>query len=428
MASTDCPQCGGALPTGGARCATCGARPEALAPDDGAHRLLAEANLARLRSHFDEAIALCTRVLRGDPANAGAHALMGDIYADQANHREALGWYKLAVQLNPHNPADRKKLDAAIDHVFHGVRTSDVEAISGFVTEDAPATPSDGGPGVGALLRRIILKLQPAHVALGAAGLMMLGVVVVLAINALGPRLPKTSPIAVPGDSPGVTTPVVSPTAPGASGDPKAADPQIVPPRPDLVEIGGARTPKITAPPDDRRPVTRDPGTGMAPPVPTVDPGGPKKKPYKIEADPEDAAHARTLHDSLQAVLDGSKLPGATLRAVKVEADKDDPARTSIAVEFLVPPMNTPRDTKQGLLYAGFELVWAAQRHERNAAAFSLRGFARLTPDAEPVLAFLADINAAQATKARAAKNYATAIQYLDYPWWHRDIADAPVE
>ena len=63
---------------------------------------------------------MCVRIVRMDARNFPAHSLLGDLYRDQGNHREALGWYKLAVQLEPGNEIVRRKLDEMIDHVFQG--------------------------------------------------------------------------------------------------------------------------------------------------------------------------------------------------------------------------------------------------------------------------------------------------------------------
>jgi len=75
----------------------------------GAGPLLAQANLARIRSHWNEAVEICVRVLRSQPGNADAHSLLGDIYRDQGLVDDAIQWYRMASDLRPTGP-DVEKL------------------------------------------------------------------------------------------------------------------------------------------------------------------------------------------------------------------------------------------------------------------------------------------------------------------------------
>lgn len=75
------------------------------------HPGLAQANLARIRGQWDEAVEACVRVLRSDPGNADAHALLGDIYRDQGALDDAIQWYRMASDLRPSGP-DVAKLQA----------------------------------------------------------------------------------------------------------------------------------------------------------------------------------------------------------------------------------------------------------------------------------------------------------------------------
>src|SRR5471030_2602137 len=70
---------------------------------------LAQANLARMRGQWGEAVEACVRVLRGHPANADAHSLLGDIYRDQGARDDAIQWYRMAADLRPNGP-DAEKL------------------------------------------------------------------------------------------------------------------------------------------------------------------------------------------------------------------------------------------------------------------------------------------------------------------------------
>jgi tetratricopeptide (TPR) repeat protein len=80
--------------------------------------LLMTANVLRLRRHWALAEAKCSEVLRVDPESAAARSLMGDILRDQGREEDAIEWYKMAVDRDPTNEADRKKLEALIDRRF----------------------------------------------------------------------------------------------------------------------------------------------------------------------------------------------------------------------------------------------------------------------------------------------------------------------
>src|SRR5476651_358161 len=80
---------------------------------------LAHANLARMRGQWSEAAEACVRVLRGDPGNADAHSLLGDIYRDQGARDDAIQWYRMAADLRPNGPDAEKlsKLERERDHL-----------------------------------------------------------------------------------------------------------------------------------------------------------------------------------------------------------------------------------------------------------------------------------------------------------------------
>ena len=75
----------------------------------GSEPLLAQANLARIRGQWGEAVETCVRVLRVQPGNADAHSLLGDIYRDQGALDDAIQWYRMASDLRPNGP-DVEKL------------------------------------------------------------------------------------------------------------------------------------------------------------------------------------------------------------------------------------------------------------------------------------------------------------------------------
>jgi curved DNA-binding protein CbpA len=80
-----------------------------------------------------EAIALCNRVLKSDPKNAEAAALLGDIYVDQGRHDLALLMYKRAMQNQPSNLLYRQK--------WQSVQYLDTSGDSGTVTSPGDEAP-----------------------------------------------------------------------------------------------------------------------------------------------------------------------------------------------------------------------------------------------------------------------------------------------
>jgi len=73
------------------------------------HSLLTQANLFRQRREWEGAINCCITVLRADPGNPTAHALLGEVYYGQHKLHDAVHWFRLAVELHP-NPNDIARL------------------------------------------------------------------------------------------------------------------------------------------------------------------------------------------------------------------------------------------------------------------------------------------------------------------------------
>jgi hypothetical protein len=121
-----CEHCGRAIGDADAFCPRCGraAWPEQLAPGPGtdAYLKLVKANVLRLRRQWTAAEAQCSEVLGRDPGNATACSVMGDVLRDQGKLRDAIEWYKMALDRNPASESDRKKLEALIDRVFSSPR------------------------------------------------------------------------------------------------------------------------------------------------------------------------------------------------------------------------------------------------------------------------------------------------------------------
>ncbi len=78
---------------------------------DTIYSLLASANLARMRGEWDAALEKCAQALQSNPDDANAHSLLGDVYSDQGRREEAIQWYRMALDLDPENLADRRKMD-----------------------------------------------------------------------------------------------------------------------------------------------------------------------------------------------------------------------------------------------------------------------------------------------------------------------------
>ena len=117
-----CAQCGHPVAPGRAECPAChhpvDLEMEEQAPANDIYLMLVTANVLRLRRQHELAEAQCSEVLRRDPNNAAVHSVLGDIARDRNNLRDAIQWYKMALDLNPGNTADRKKLEAVIDSVY----------------------------------------------------------------------------------------------------------------------------------------------------------------------------------------------------------------------------------------------------------------------------------------------------------------------
>ncbi len=113
-----CPKCFAEIPDSSVFCMECGARIRedtvdplyAEGSDREVYPEIARANLLRMQGKYEEAIDVCLGILRRFHSNETAHALMGDIYADQGKLEEAINWYELLVELAPNNAVYSAKL------------------------------------------------------------------------------------------------------------------------------------------------------------------------------------------------------------------------------------------------------------------------------------------------------------------------------
>jgi hypothetical protein len=432
--AVQCTKCGAGIPAGKQSCPACGTslsdQPLVVPQDETTHRHLIEANVLRLRKDFDAAIEHCTLILRQDPVNAPAHSLLGDIYRDKGDFREALGWYKLAVHLDGSNTTDRKKLNEMIDRVFQGAERQHARG----TVEEPPPPPVNLVESV----RGAILKVQPVHVALASAGLMVLVVSFVWLITSLSAHSHATTgnPTKPTGTAPSFSN-LPLPTPNGMT------SPLISPPAPDVIEIGrnpntlGGTTPGAngTSQPRTIRPTTQ-PGnastTTTTPPEnttttptniqPTV------VKPYPIGNEvTETTVTGDALRDDLQVAIDQSALPGVTVRSTNIGPSTDKQDEQQLTIEFVVPVLDDPARTKRALIFAGLHLTWAAMDKRKDLPHFYLRGFTDGVKGADPSLAFLANITQAHAEDAKPVTDYSTMLKYLDLPWWNQSLANVQV-
>lgn len=65
--------------------------------------LIMEANLLKLRLRFEEAEALCHKILQMDPNCSEGHEILGDIHRSLGRLEEAMEEYKRAIELDPKN-------------------------------------------------------------------------------------------------------------------------------------------------------------------------------------------------------------------------------------------------------------------------------------------------------------------------------------
>ena len=123
-----CSSCAQEMQQGASFCSFCGvavgAHPTRSRSASDPYLLLMTANVLRLRRQWSLAEAKCSELLKLDPENAAAHSLMGDILRDQERVQDAIEWYKLAVDRDPANETDRRKLEALIERRFTERRES----------------------------------------------------------------------------------------------------------------------------------------------------------------------------------------------------------------------------------------------------------------------------------------------------------------
>lgn len=90
-------------------CPECGV---SISDSDGSdvavYQDLASANLLRMRGDKQDAIDTCLKILRNYPNNSTAHSLLGEIYMEHGELKQAAEWFEMALDLDPN--ANREKL------------------------------------------------------------------------------------------------------------------------------------------------------------------------------------------------------------------------------------------------------------------------------------------------------------------------------
>lgn len=402
---------------------TPGTVPERANGDDEEVRLwLAEANLLRLRGHYEEAIGYCTRILRVAPGNAAAHSVLGDVYEAQGNFTEALGWYKLAVQLAPTNQGDRQKLDNMIDRVY--------QSTSRPAEPSRPPVAASGAPHPRFLVsvRALLAKLQPIHLVMGCT---VVGIGATLLIYILTSPPPADQAMAGTGQ-PAVTQPMPDANTLGSA---TVTDPSVTPPPPDPIENGTAN-PAVTTPTPlgptgtTKPPVPGETSPAARPNLPQPLAGVPRTEvtPYRPTNTPDSgspeglAIQAEPLKALLSTALKESKTPNAILNQVAIDAHT-----ATVTLVYTVPLSQEPSQTKKVLLYAGFTLVWTALGQNHAYKSFTLQGNVTDGTASPATRALLADITAQQAQAAARHADYRSVVTYLTDPLWSADLAAAPL-
>ncbi len=140
--------------------------------EEDIYLMLVTANVLRLRRQWRLAEAKCSEVLRREADNAAAYSLLGDISRDQGKLRDAIEWYKMALDRDPGSGADRKKLEAVIDEVFSGREGGLITSAGARLREGLGSLAADvRGVRVGSSLAAVI----------GVA----LGIILVIAVSAI---------------------------------------------------------------------------------------------------------------------------------------------------------------------------------------------------------------------------------------------------
>jgi hypothetical protein len=366
----NCPHCFQQVAPESVFCPYCGARLGELSPtappeaaDDPTYGALAQANLLRLRGDWSAAREKTVGVLREYPNSGTAHSLMGDIFADQELYEDAAEWYRMALDLEPDNVADERKLATAEARI--------AESEPPAKAESADAPPAFAG----------------FRVAAWAGGAFLVLVI------ALGIWLSQMNPSRTTNRLPDVTPRV-------------SEQPSNVAPTPQTTQPGTAPG-TVPAPPGSAAP-TEVPPTGDAPPAAASDaaPG---------ETQGEAAVRARLADLGGTLASDGLRLADLAI----------DPRMQSAAITLDGAGVNGAAEGWMDAVYRGALAVAArALTTDKTLARVHVRVVMPLTTPAGVVrdVAFIGD-----ATRPAGFDTVPNAtLTHFDRRWWHAGILPPP--
>lgn len=126
-----CPKCFAVVKATSEFCPECGATldPQSEGSDSEVYNELARANLLRNRHQLQEAIDVSLGILRKYPNNATAHTLLGDIYSEMDDLKQAAEWYEMAIDLNPDSASDQLKLQKVRERMANQQSASTAKAL-----------------------------------------------------------------------------------------------------------------------------------------------------------------------------------------------------------------------------------------------------------------------------------------------------------
>jgi hypothetical protein len=353
-------------------------------PDKGISILLAEANLLRLRRSFDLAVAKCVEVLRRYPNNASAHSLLGDIYHDQGLHADALGWFKLALDLDPASVADQQKIEQV-----------EAELAS-------PCAPPTESPSRGDRLAQR-LGLARAKVPMGLILGLMLGCVLLGALIALSAGRDATRMASFQG-----------------SETPRMLDPRSAP-----VENAPAEQ-RVRAPEPSRAGGEPMMAAGTAEPAPP--PEGIAYLPSKAPAPQVAIANPATKEQGLLAALRAA----AEQEDVRVAVDSVvvDPRHATATLGIGVRDVVAGASNQELVLQRCLRIAELAASYDDTLTRITMRCSAPVPYEGtvqREELVFVGDVNLAALRQAAAAGRSLTMGEalklFIEEPWWHPRMA-----
>ncbi len=439
-----CSQCGIRADEGDEKCFNCGAPiltdviPTLIGSKISTE--IADANLLRTKGRFAEAISACADILRNNPENASAHALLGDIYVDQQNFREALGWYKLAVKLDPLNENYKKKVNTISEKIFG------TEVISGNAGKNIgwSKTPTNNQVSESPIekFKTWVMSLSPPVIITSTTLIFAIigGIIVLTIFNKNNVSLNPSQPTAI-------TEPTSNePPQPDEIVSKDASQPQnnnlpiVIPPKPDVTENGdipglpGIKIDKSNSqppvaenqPPANQNPVVSPPASNdnnnhLAP--------LPKDNPVKNDPPQEVAPLDISGNENVVKADDWKSKLSADL---KTQADTGIIDRTtqkdgSITIEYHITDIQVDSFRKKKILFTTQWILYSLIH----------RGYANgnivlicSAPDKlrqSRTTAFFTEITREQATSAISANNYTVFNNSMGNIIWRDDYSSVPL-